>query len=95
VFSDALKGSWANTIGVYDQGLVNIAASYGLSPEQYTAQTGTADQVAQQYTASTAPQSGSIISFLTASTILPGVPNAMIFGLGIGAIFLIRDKSKK
>ncbi len=95
-FSAELKGAWAGTIGVYDQALVNLAASYGETPEQYTAQTGTADQVAQQYTDNaTAADSSSVLNFLTAQSILPGVPNALIFGAGIGLIFLVATTNKK
>jgi hypothetical protein len=96
-FSSSMLGAWKNTVGVYDQQLVSLAASYGETPEQYTATTGTADQVAEQYTAAvTAPASSpTVVSFLTASTIIPGVPNAMIFGIGIGAIVLISSNGKK
>jgi hypothetical protein len=97
-FSSAMLGAWKNTVGVYDQQLVNIAASYGDTPEQYVAQTGTADVVAQQYTAAaTTPAAAapSVISFLTASTIIPGVPNALIFGIAAGGIVLIASNSKK
>lgn len=49
-FNPAFMGSWANTVGVFDTGLAQIANSYGLTAEQYVAQTGTADQVAASYT---------------------------------------------
>lgn len=48
-FSASLKGSWAATVGVYDLGLVQLAQSYGETPEQLAAQTGTTDQVAENY----------------------------------------------
>lgn len=92
-FDPSMKGAWAGTVGVYDQALVNLAASYGETPEQYTAQTGTADLVAEQY--SGAATQSPILSFLTAQTILPGIPNAMIFGAGIGLIILIASDNKK
>ena len=93
-------GSWKNTIGVYDQALVNLAASYGLTPEQVVAQTGTADAVAEQYTATVAPAAStattpSVINFLTASSILPNVPNGLLIALAGGGIIWITSISKK
>lgn len=39
-FDQSLKGSWANTVGVFDTGLTAIAASLGETAETYAAQTG-------------------------------------------------------
>jgi hypothetical protein len=93
-FNASQLGSWKNTVGVYDQQLVNLAASYGDTPEQYVEQTGTADAVAEQYTAAetAATTTPSIMSFLTSETIIPGIPNALLFGLGAGAIVLLTTK---
>jgi hypothetical protein len=91
-------GSWKNTVGVYDQALINLAASYGLTPEQLTAQTGTADAVAQAYTATVTPAATttpSVVSFLTAQTIISGIPNALILAIGVGTIFVITQPIKK
>jgi len=105
-------GSWKNTRGVYDQQLINIAAAAGLTPEQYVAETGTADQVAQQYSASVeaiptrgaptvvpsttaAAAAPSVVSFLTASSFVPGVPNGIILAIGLGGIIFIGTTIKK
>lgn len=39
-FLPGRAGSWANTIGVFDRGITQIAQQYGESPEKYVAQTG-------------------------------------------------------
>ena len=87
-FSADLKGSWANTIGVYDLGLVQIANAAGQTPEEVTRETGTADQVAETYIqAQTSPA-----NFLTAQ-LIPNVPNWML--LAGGAILVLSISSKK
>jgi hypothetical protein len=109
-FGGNMMGAWKNTAGVYDQALINIAASQNETPEQYVAINKIQDQVANAYinyattrgapaaatttaAATTAPASP--LSFLTAQSILPGVPNAVIFGIGVGAIVLITSNNKK
>ena len=98
-FSSSMKGAWAATAGVYDAQLIAIANSYGQTPEEYVKGTGTADAVAEQYTAAnTTPAvttTPSVMNFLTANTIVPGVPNALIFGLGAGAIILLTSNNKR
>lgn len=39
-FDQAGRGSWANTVGVYDQQIINLANQYGVTPEAVAAQTG-------------------------------------------------------
>lgn len=91
-FTAADKGSWANTIGVYDTGLVKLAASYGESPEQLALQTGTTDANAAAYTA--AATESPVMAFLTGKTILPGVPNALIIAGGVGILIFVLSSNK-
>jgi hypothetical protein len=92
-FSPAMLGAWKNTIGVYDQALVNLAASYGETPEQYTAQTGIQDANAAAYTASATQPA--IVTFLKGSTLISGIPNWLIFAAGGGILIFALRNSKK
>jgi hypothetical protein len=77
-FDASLLGAWKNTIGVFDEGLVQIANQYGLSPEQYARQTGTTEQIAQQEIAqATQP---------AVTEIIPGIPDLAV---AAGAALLI------
>ena len=88
-YSASTLKSWANTIGVYDQTLINLAASYGMTPEQYTAATGTQDQVAQ---GSIEP---AILTWLKGSTLISNVPNWILLAAGGGILIFALSKSKK
>lgn len=76
-FDPSLLGSWKNTVGVFDTGLLQVASQYGLTPEQYANQTGTTEQAAQQEIAQATPQ---------AAEIIPGIPDVALLG---GAALLI------
>jgi len=92
-FSASMLGAWKNTIGVYDQALVNLAASQGQTPEQYVATTGTADANAAAYTA-TATESP-VLAFLQGQTIISGLPNWLILAGGAGIIVFALSSNKK
>lgn len=106
-FAANMLGAWKNTAGVYDQQLINIAASQGETPEQYVFTNRIQDQVAQAYTnyetAATAPTTvlvtaptsqPSILNFLWTSSLVPGVPNAVIGAIFIGGVvYLSKQKN--
>lgn len=71
------KGAWANTIGVFDQQLVNIANMTGQSVEQVAAQQG--DQYAYDYL-NYGPGSSS------SSQLIPGVDNWMLAAAAAAAL---------
>lgn len=106
-FGANMLGAWKNTAGVYDQELINIAAAQGQTPEQFTRQLGIQDQVATAYinyattnptnvpeTSVMAPVAASPLSFLTAQSILPGMPNALIIAIGLGGIIYVGSTLK-
>lgn len=74
-FNPSLMGAWKNTVGVYDRGLIQLANKYGMTPEQYVAYTGTADQVAQQ-------------SIDQATEIIPGIPDLVLYA-GFGLLLVL------
>lgn len=88
-FPAGLKGSWANTVGVFDTGLTTLAASFGETAETYAAQTG--DQYAtnenEGLPATTSP-------LLGGESIIPGVPNIYLIA-GFAVIAVIGLTSKK
>jgi hypothetical protein len=92
-YSSATLKSWANTVGVYDPALIALAASYGETPEQLTAQTGTQDAVAQQYVATATQPLNQLTAFLTAQSI-PGVSNWILLA-GMGGLIVFASTSKK
>lgn len=92
-FGPAMLGAWKNTIGVYDAQLVALAASYGQTPEQFTAQTGTQDANAAAYTA--AAGQSPIVSFLQGQTLISGIPNWLLLAAGGGILIFALSNSKK
>lgn len=72
------RGTWANTVGVYDQQLIQLANQYGVTPETIAAETGY-QYATQDVAAYEQQQSGSII---------PGVNNWLLLAaaalLGVG-----------
>lgn len=107
-FSANMLGAWANTAGVYDQQLINIAAAQGETPEQYVFTNRIQDQVAQAYTnyetaatstaATTVPETTtsqpSIFNFLLTSSLVPGIPNAVIGAVFIGGVYYFTKQKK-
>lgn len=86
-FDPALKGSWANTVGVFDSGLTAIAAQYGETAETYAAQTGDAYASAENAgLSSTLPP---WLSTILTGEIIPGIPNYV--PLGVAALLIIVD----
>lgn len=77
-FLPGRAGSWANTIGVFDLGIAQIAQQYGLTPEQYVAQTGI------DYT-----QDPTGSGNYSSSQLIPGVDNVWLIAAGFGALILI------
>ena len=92
-YSAATLKSWANTVGVYDPALINLAASYGMTPEQYTAATGTQDSNAQlAISQATQP---AIVTWLKGSTLIPNVPNWILLAAGGGILIFALNNAKK
>lgn len=87
-FDPSLMGAWKNTIGVYDRGLIQLATQYGLTPEQYARQTGSADAIAQQAIAdqAAAAAAAAAVSAPTSTDIIPGIPDPITIG---GAALLL------
>jgi hypothetical protein len=73
------RGAWTNTIGVFDQQLVNIANMTGKSVEQVAAQQG--DQYAYDYL-----NYGPGSSSLSSSQLIPGVDNWLLAAAAGAAI---------
>jgi len=73
-FLPGRAGSWANTIGVFDLGIAQIAQKYGVTPEQYVAQTGI------DYT--TNPT-----GVPAAAQIIPGVDNVWLYAILGGVVY--------
>lgn len=90
-FASSMIGAWKNTIGVYDESLVAIANASGLTPEQVAAETGTADQNAENYIATQSAPGG--LSFLTESSVVPNVPNWILLA-GAGVLILSISSKK-
>lgn len=78
-YSPQYMGSWKNTIGVFDNGLAQIANSLGLTAEQYAAQTGY-QYATDQTTAAT--------------QLIPGLSNTALYVAAGGLILmgLLKDK---
>lgn len=74
-FDPAFKGSWANTVGVFDTGLTAIAAQYAETAETYAAQTG--DQYATNENAGLPATAPAILSAFWDGSIF-GVPKKYI-----------------
>lgn len=74
-FLPGRAGSWANTIGVFDLGIAQIAQQYGVTPEQYVAQTGI------DYT--TDPTGTGTSS---SSQLIPGIDNLWLVAAGLGVL---------
>lgn len=79
-FSPNLLGAWKNTIGVYDQGLVQIANQVGISPEQAAQYAGGQDAAASAYSAAAASPFG--------VPLIAGIPNIVLIG-GVAALIII------
>ncbi len=77
-FDASLKGSWKDTVGVFDSGLLQTASQYGLTAEQYAKQTGIAEQAAQQ----------EITQATGAGDLIPGIPDAVIYA-GVGLLLAV------
>jgi hypothetical protein len=76
-FIPGRAGSWANTVGVFDLGIAQIANSYGLTAEQYVAETGidyTEDPTGTGTTSS--------------SQLIQGVDNMWLVAAGFGVLIL-------
>lgn len=81
-FDASLKGSWANTVGVFDTGITAIAAQYGETAETYAAQTG--DQYATNENAGLSATTSSSLSALLTGEIIPGIKNLyLLAGCGV------------
>lgn len=74
-FLPGRAGSWANTIGVFDLGIAQIAQQYGMTPEQYVEQTGI------DYTTNPTGTSSS-------SQLIPGIDNLWLVAAGVGVLVL-------
>jgi hypothetical protein len=79
-FDGSLKGSWANTVGVFDTGLAQIAQQYGETAETYAAQTGDAY--------ATNENAGLPATATTDTDIIPGVPNLYLY-IGFAGILVM------
>lgn len=80
-FDPSLLGSWKNTLGVFDTGLLQAASQQGLTAEQYAKQTGTAQQAAQQEITQAA-------SSTPPGQIIPGIPDVAVLG-GVAMLIII------
>lgn len=76
-FIPGKAGSWANTIGVFDLGIAQVAQQYGLTAEQYVAQTGI------DYTQQQPAAPGSTTS---SSQLIPGIDNLWLVAAGFGVL---------
>lgn len=85
-FDLSLLGAWANTVGVFDTGLTQIAASYGETAQTYAAQTG--DQYAINedagLPATDSAAESTIVTFLHNPLVWAGAAAAVLLIIFIG-----------
>lgn len=78
-FDQSLRGAWKNTVGVFDQTIIDIANATGESVIQVANQQGGPDAAASQY-------------IQQSNEFLTGIPNWLLFGgLGLLAYVIIED----
>lgn len=80
-FNASLLGAWKNTIGVYDQGLVQIANAQGISPEQAAQETGGQTAAAANYIQTASSPFG--------VPLIPGIPNGLLVAAAAAAFIII------
>jgi hypothetical protein len=86
-FDPALLGSWKNTIGVFDNGLVQLALQIGTSPEKLARDQGLTDTESAQYLQAAAPA----LASQSDGNLITGVPDLLLFGVAAGAVFLLTN----